>query len=120
MTPNEILAELETLATRLGLVVRFDAFDAKLASKGGLCRVHGSPFVVIDGGAPIMDKIGVLSEALAMFDLEAIYVPPILRTRLARRRTVPAPRKPTRQGSSNAPVRPPLRPVAKASRRASG
>jgi len=111
VTPTEILAELAMLANRLGVVVRFDAFDAKLASKGGLCRVHGSPFVVIDGGLPVMDKIGILSEALAMFDLEAIYVPPVLRTRLNRNRAVRPPR---------GPVRPPLRPVAKAKRRAHG
>jgi hypothetical protein len=109
VTPTEILAELEMLAGRLGVVVRFDAFDAKLASKGGLCRLRGSPFVVIDGGLPILDKIGILSEALAMFDLEAIYLPPILRMRLGQNRPTRPPR---------GPVRPPLRPVAKAKLRA--
>jgi hypothetical protein len=103
VTPPEILAELEKLAGRLGVVVRFDAFDAKLASKGGLCRLHGAPFVVIDGAIPILDKIGILSEALAMFDLEAIYLPPVLRPRLDRKRI-----------AARGVVRPPLRPVAKA------
>ncbi len=102
MTPTEILAELEKLANRLGVIVRFDSFDAKSAAKGGLCRVHGSSFVVIDAGLPVMDKIGILSEALSTFDLEAIYLPPVLRTRLERRRG--------RRG----PVSPPLRPMAKA------
>ena len=105
MTPPEILAELEKLANRLGVVVRFEAFDAKLASKGGLCRVHGSPFVVIDGGLPVLDKIGILSEALSTFDLAAIYLPPVLRSRLEKKR------------SGRGPVRPPLRPMAKARRR---
>jgi hypothetical protein len=102
VTPTEILAELEKLANRLGVTVRFDAFDAKSAAKGGLCRLRGSPFVVIDAGLPVMDKIGILSEALSTFDLEAIYLPPVLRTRLERRRG--------RRG----PVSPPLRPMAKA------
>jgi hypothetical protein len=112
VTPPEILAALAKLASRLGVVVRFDAFDPKLAgattgaSKGGLCRVRGASFIVIDGGLPIMDKIGVLSEALATFDLQAIYVPPVLRTGIERRRA--------RRG----PVRPLLRPVAKARLRA--
>ncbi len=106
MTPPEILAELEKLANRLGVVVRFEPFDAKLAGRGGLCRVHGSPFVVIDGDLPILDKIGILSEALAMFDLEAIYLPPILRSRLDKKRT------------TRGRVRPPLRPVVKAKLRA--
>jgi hypothetical protein len=106
VTPIEILAELEKLANRLGVVVRFDAFDAKLASKGGLCRVHGEQLIVIEGGLPILDKIGILSEALSTFDLEAIYLPPVLRTRLERNRP------------PRARVRPPLRPMAKARLRA--
>jgi hypothetical protein len=107
VTPPEILAELEKLAKRLGVVVRFEAFDAKTAAKGGLCLLRGSPFVVIDAGLPMLDKIGILSEALSTFDLEAIYLPPVLRSRLERRRT-----------SSRGPVRPPLRPPAKARLRA--
>lgn len=106
VTPPEILAELEKLANRLGVVVRFETFDAKLASKGGLCRLHGANLIVIEGGLPILDKIGVLSEALSTFDLEAIYLPPVLRTRLERNR------------SPRGRVRPPLRPVAKARLRA--
>jgi hypothetical protein len=108
VTPAEILAELERLANRLGVAVRFDVFDAKLASasKGGLCRVHGEQLIVIEGGLPILDKIGVLSDALATFDLAAIYLPPILRSRLERNR------------SPRGRVRPPLRPVAKARLRA--
>jgi hypothetical protein len=107
VTPGEILAELEKLATRLGVTVRIEAFDAKSSAKGGLCRLRGAPFVVIDAGLPVMDKIGILSDALASFDLEAIYVPPVLRARLEKRR------------HGRGPVRPPLRPVAKARRRES-
>ncbi len=103
MSPPEILAELAKLAKRQGVVVRFDAFDPKLAGKGGLCRLRGAPFILIDGGLPIVDKIGILSEALATFDLEAIYIPPALRPWIERRRRRRWP-----------PVLPPLRPMAKA------
>ena len=102
VTPPEILAELEKLANRLGVAVRFDAFDGGAAGKGGLCKLRGAPFIVIDGGLPILDKIAILSEALSTFDLEAIYLPPVLRTRLERRR------------GGRGPVMPPLRPMAKA------
>jgi hypothetical protein len=115
VTPPEILAELEKLANRLGVVVRFDVFDAKLASKGGLCRVHGEQLIVIEGGLPILDKIGVLSEALSTFDLEAIYLPPVLRSRLERRTTTTTTTTTTRLRGR---VRPLLRPVAKARLRA--
>ncbi len=105
MTPAEILVELERLATKLGVTVRMEPFDAKSTAKGGLCKLRGAPFVVIDQGLPVIDKIGILSDALASFDLEAIYVPPVLRARLERRRR------------GRGPVMPPLRPVAKARRR---
>lgn len=106
MNPREILDELEKLAGRLGVVVRYEPFDAKARRRGGFCRVHGSPFIVVDGGLPLLDKIGILSEALAMFDLEAIYLPPVLRTRLDKKR------------GGRGPVRPPLRGVVKARLRA--
>jgi hypothetical protein len=108
VTPPEILAELEKLANRLGVAVRFDAFEGAGSGKigkGGLCRLRGAPFIVIDGALPILDKIGILSDALATFDLEAIYLPPVLRARIERRRT------------GRGPVLPPLRPVAKARER---
>ncbi len=102
VTPAEILAELEKLATRLGVTVRVEAFDAKSTAKGGLCKLRGVPFVMIDARLPVMDRIGVLSDALATFDLEAIYVPPVVRARLERRRR------------GRGPVMPLLRPVARA------
>lgn len=110
MTPAEILTELEKLALRLGVPVRFEAFDLRMAGKGGLCRLRGKPIIVVDEGLPLLDKIGVLSEALARFDLEAIYLPPVLRARIDQ---YGSPRRKPRRG----PVAPPLRGPAKAIRR---
>jgi hypothetical protein len=104
VTPSEILGELEKLASRLGVAVRFEAFDRRNGGKGGLCRVRGKPQIVIEDKLPVLDKIGVLSEALSKFDLAAIYLPPVLRARLERR--------------GKGRVRPPLRPPAKARKRA--
>jgi hypothetical protein len=109
VSPSEILAELERLANRLGVTVRFEPFDARNAGKGGFCRLHGEPLVVIAEGLPILDKIGILSEVLSTFDLEAIYLPPVLRRRVERVRL---------QHAGRAVVRPPLRPPAKARHRA--
>ena len=108
VSPPEILLELEKLALRLGVPVRFEPFDLRTAGKGGLCRLHGMPLIVVDVGLPVLDKIGVLSEALASFDLEAIYLPPVLRARIDRHR-----KKKVRRG----PVAPTLRGPAKAVRR---
>ncbi len=84
-----ILADLQRLAARIGLAVRADAFDLKvIEGRGGLCWLRGRPTVVMDARLPLLDKIGVLAEALARFDLEAIYVPPFLRAKIRARRRV--------------------------------
>jgi hypothetical protein len=83
VTHADVLRELEKLARRLGVAVRFEAFDPTvIEGKGGLCWIRGTPTVVVDGGAPLLDKIGVLADALRVFDIEALYVPPLLRQRL--------------------------------------
>ncbi len=79
-----MLRELERLAWRLGLEVRFEAFDAKATRRGGLCTLRGEPLVLVDAHAPTIDKVGVLCEALARFDIEILYIPPLLRARIHR------------------------------------
>jgi hypothetical protein len=82
-----VLAELVRLAGRIGVAVRAEPFDLKvIAGKGGLCWLRGEPVVVMDAGLPLVDKIGVMAQALAAFDLEAIYVPPLLRAKISRAR----------------------------------
>ena len=86
MIPADVLRELEKLAARLGVDVRFDSFDARVVEKrGGLCLLRGKSVIVIDSALPLLDKIGVLAEALSVFDLEPIYVPPVLRARINRK-----------------------------------
>ena len=104
-----MLAELQKLANRAGVVVRFEAFDAKSAKRGGLCKVNGAPLVVVDARLTVLEKIGILSEALAALDVEAMFVPPVLRARIEKGATSGAARR--------GPVRPPLRPPSKARRR---
>ncbi len=110
VAPGDVLSELEKLALRLGITVRFEPFNAKAAAKGGLCRLRGEPLIVIDVTLPVMDKIGILSQALSAFDLEAIYVPPVVRARVRVDTRLPS-------KASRSPVRPPLRGPVKAVRR---
>jgi hypothetical protein len=84
MAPDQMLRELERLAERLGIVVRFDAFDPRSSLKGGFCRLRGVPLVVLDAHAPTVEKIGVLCDALSRFDVEFFAVPPVLRAKLSR------------------------------------
>jgi hypothetical protein len=85
--PERILRELIALAARMGVEVRSEPFDLQvIEGKGGLCKVHGQKLVVMDAGLPLLDKIGVVAEALSHFDIEAIYVPPLLRASIERRK----------------------------------
>jgi len=91
VSPAEVLRELVKLAGRLGIVVRFEAFDPGLVrvgiipGRGGLCRLRGVSTVVVDAGLPVLDKVGILAEAIAAFDVEAIYLPPAIRQHITAR-----------------------------------
>jgi hypothetical protein len=84
VSPEQMLEELERLARRVGLEVRFESFDPKATRPGGLCTLRGSPLVLVDAHAPTVDKVAVLCGALSCFDIEVLYVPPVLRARIHR------------------------------------
>ncbi len=92
-----MLLELEALAGRLGIAIRAEPFDkGVLGGRGGLCRVRGQPVVVMDASLPLPDRIAVLASALSHFDLDAVFVPPVLRARIdaARAGRSPVPHPP--------------------------
>jgi|HubBroStandDraft_6_1064221.scaffolds.fasta_scaffold1170638_1 hypothetical protein len=75
--------ELEALATRLGVAIRSEPFDkGALGGRGGLCRVRGKPVVVMDAALSLADKIAVLAGALGRFDLDSVYLSPLVRARI--------------------------------------
>jgi hypothetical protein len=84
VSPERLLAELEALAFRLRIEVRVERFDRDLVehNRGGLCRVQGKALVLIEQSLPIADRIAVLAGSLAQFDLEGVYVPPLVRARI--------------------------------------
>ncbi|MDP9000885.1 MAG: hypothetical protein M3O46_12320 [Myxococcota bacterium] len=80
MTRQRLLSELETLATRLGIVVRVESFGGgALEGRGGLCWVHGKPAVMMDASLSVPERIATLTAALAKFDMGGVYVPPLVR-----------------------------------------
>jgi len=80
-----VLAELHALAGRLGVAVRAEPFGkGLLQGRGGLCRVDGKAMVVMDDKLGVPERIAVLAEALATFDLEAVTLPPVVRELLAK------------------------------------
>jgi hypothetical protein len=85
VTPARVLAELESLAARLGVAVRVEGFGEGLDGQGGLCWLRGKPLVVMNTALPVAERIATLAKALAGFDLDAVYMRPLLRARVTLR-----------------------------------
>lgn len=86
MKPDQVTETLEQAAAQVGVRVRYESMTGDSAGAGGLCRIRGEWTIIIDRKATASDRAGFLSEALAGFDLDAIYLPPEIRQMLARRR----------------------------------
>jgi hypothetical protein len=83
VTPARLLSELETLAERVGVVVRVESFGGELLEgRGGLCWVRGKPLVVMDSSLSVAERIATLAVALSGFHLGDLYVPPFVRRRV--------------------------------------
>lgn len=75
-----ILGLLEELCQSLGLQVRYEQIKKEASFyPGGLCRIKGEQFVIINTGATNDDKIQILTKAVASFDLNRVYLKPALR-----------------------------------------
>jgi hypothetical protein len=86
MSPAELRSQLEAVARKVGIVVRFEAFEAGPGRRGGLCKVRGEARIVVDSGAPLLEQIATLEAALRKVDLEGVFLPPLLRARIEGRR----------------------------------
>jgi len=75
MDKNILLQELETLADKLDLTIRYE--DGYF--KGGLCRIKDEQYIIINKKCSIDKKITLLADALSKFDLSEIYILPQLR-----------------------------------------
>lgn len=82
MKPDQIAEALEQAATQLGVRVRYEAMTGESAGAGGLCRIRGEWTIMIDRKATPSDRAGLLVEALAGFDVDAVYLAPEIREAL--------------------------------------
>jgi len=74
------LDQLEDLANRLGIKVRYENVNLEESSSvGGLCRLKGEYVLIIHAQAPVKEKIEVLTEVLKRFPLGDIYIRPVIR-----------------------------------------
>ena len=88
MKPEQIIESLEQVATQVGVKVRYEVMTGESAGAGGLCKIRGEWTVIIDRKAALSDRAAMLVDALAGFDVDAIFLPPEIREALNQRRAV--------------------------------
>jgi hypothetical protein len=80
MDVSATLNQMEELAQRLGMIVRYEPLKIDgFFHNGGFCRANGQDFVIINRKASGLDKIHILTDALKRRDLSGIYILPSLR-----------------------------------------
>jgi hypothetical protein len=80
---EEIMKALEEIAERLSVQIHYEEMKAfEFRVEDGSCRVKGEPSIFIDRKRPLKEKISILARELQKFDLEDIYIPPLLRERI--------------------------------------
>ena len=82
MDEHTIIDHLEELAERFGIQIRYEPIkqDEDLVKVvGGLCLLRGKYVLIIDSKATMIDKIRTLAEAVKHFNLDQVYVRPVLR-----------------------------------------
>jgi len=80
MNDEILLSYLEELAERVEILVRDENINIEESfSAGGLCRVEGQYILILNSKTTVSEKIQVMIKALQHFDLNDIYVKPVLR-----------------------------------------
>jgi len=85
MDENTIIEQLEELIKSFGIQIRNEAIkqDEDLVKVvGGLCLLKGEYVLIINSKSTAIDRIWTLATALKHFDLDRIYLRPVLRALL--------------------------------------
>ena len=87
MDEPQVLDLLEELAENLGVQISYEpiTLDEDFGTRpGGVCLLKGQRLIIINPHASTKEKIRILSESVKQFDLDTIYLPPVLRELLDR------------------------------------
>lgn len=87
MKPEQLLPDLEALATRVGVSVRYEGLaQSGVSNSGGLCKVRGEYWLIVDKKSTPSERVAILLDALARFDTASLDVAPKIEELLASRR----------------------------------
>ena len=87
MDEYNIIEQLEELIKTFGVHIRHEAIKQEedlVKVVGGLCLLRGEYVLIISSKATTMERINALATALKHFDLDQIYLRPVLRELLDR------------------------------------
>ena len=73
---------LEELIERLNLRIRYETIkqdEDSVKVIGGLCRLRGEYVLIVNSNTTVEDRTETLGRALKHFDLDQIYIRPVLR-----------------------------------------
>ena len=87
MDEETVIDHLEELAERFGIQIRYEAIkqdEDSINVVGGLCLLKGEYVLIINSKATVKDRIKTLAMAVKHFELDQIYIPPVLRELLDR------------------------------------
>ena len=79
------LDDLNDLAVKLDIRVETcDLSDNEFSLRSGFCKLRGKSLVILDKKLSAAEKVEIILNTLANFDLEKIYIPSWIRDRLER------------------------------------
>jgi len=87
MDDDTIIEQLEELARTFGIEIRYELItleEETINVVGGLCKLRGEKLLIINSKAPVRDKIKAFAQALSHFDLNQIYIKPVVRELIER------------------------------------
>jgi hypothetical protein len=89
--PDQLIPALEESAVRLGVTVKYEGLaQSGISGSGGLCKVRGQWWLIVDKKATSSERVAILVDALASFDTASLMLPEKIEELLARRRIAKA------------------------------
>ena len=80
MDDEVLLNQLEELAGKLGIEIRYGNIGVEESHRtGGLCRVQGKYFLIMHSRLTTKEKIGIIIKTLKGFEMDDVYVMPVIR-----------------------------------------
>lgn len=79
MEVDNLLTELEALATKLEVQVVYDHLTGEGMGPGGLCKLKGKWRIIVERRSSVRERMALLVQALSRFNLENHFLSPALR-----------------------------------------